>query len=193
MIYANERGAVSREVRLLDTFAVMLKRFQSSIVRSRSKRFHSMSPLSKSNVNTQEQLLSKLRIAKNGLQYLTQNDWVLLLDRAKRVTFKKGEKLIQQGKQTRLVYLVSKGKISITVAGSDIAKVLPGQVCGEMAFLEDSLASATATAEEDIEAYAFSWSALGDLFELYPHLASRFYRSLAVNLSRRLREQITAG
>jgi CRP-like cAMP-binding protein len=61
-----------------------------------------------------------------------------------------------------------------------------------MAFLEDTLASATATAEEDVEAYALSWSALSDLFELFPHLASRFYRSLAVNLSRRLREQIVA-
>jgi CRP-like cAMP-binding protein len=151
-----------------------------------------MSPLSKSTENTQEQLLSTLRVAKNGLQYLTQNDWVLLLDRAKSVTFKKGEKLIQQGKQTRVVYLLSKGKISITVAAARIAQVLPGQVCGEMAFLEDSLASATATAEENVETYALSWGALGDLFELYPHLASRFYRSLAVNLSRRLREQITA-
>jgi CRP-like cAMP-binding protein len=151
-----------------------------------------MSPLSKSNENTQDQLLSTLRVAKNGLQYLTQNDWILLLDRAKSVTFKKGEKLIQQGKQTRVVYLLSKGKISITVGVPQIAQVLPGQVCGEMAFLEDSLASATATAEEDVEAYALSWGALGDLFELYPHLASRFYRSLAVNLSRRLREQITA-
>jgi hypothetical protein len=34
---------------------------------------------------------------------------------------------------------------------------------------------------------------LEDLFELYPHLASRFYRSLAVILSRRLREQIAKG
>jgi CRP-like cAMP-binding protein len=151
-----------------------------------------MSALSKSNENTQEQLLSTLRVAKNGLQYLTQNDWVLLLDHAKSVAFKKGEKLIQQGKQTRVVYLLSKGKIGITVGAARIAQVLPGQVCGEMAFLENSLASATATAEENVEAYALPWGALGDLFELYPHLASRFYRSLAVNLSRRLREQITA-
>ena len=152
-----------------------------------------MTPLSKSNESTQEQLLSKLRNARNGLQYLTQNDWVLLLDRAKSVTFKKGEKLIQQGKQTRVVYLLTKGKISITAGAAKIAQVLPGQVCGEMAFLEDSLASATATAEENVEAFALSWGALSDLFELYPHLASRFYRSLAVNLSRRLREQITAS
>jgi hypothetical protein len=41
-----------------------------------------------------------------------------------------------------------------------------------------------------VEAYALAWQDLMDLFELFPHLASRFYRSLAVNLSRRLREQI---
>jgi hypothetical protein len=28
------------------------------------------------------------------------------------------------------------------------------------------------------------------MFELFPHLASRFYRSLATNLSRRLRDLI---
>lgn len=151
-----------------------------------------MSPLSKSKENTHEQLLSKLRSARNGLQYLTQNDWVLLLDRAKSVTFQKGEKLTQQGKQTRVLYLLVRGKVGITVAAARIAQVMPGQVCGEMAFLEDSLASATAIAEEDVEAYAIAWGALTDLFELYPHLASRFYRSLAVNLSRRLREQITS-
>jgi CRP-like cAMP-binding protein len=61
-----------------------------------------------------------------------------------------------------------------------------------MAFLEDSVASATATAEEEVEAYALEWTILQDLFELFPHLASRFYRSVAVNLSRRLREQIVA-
>jgi len=151
-----------------------------------------MSPLPKSSESTHEQLVYKLRSAKNGLQYLTQNDWILLLDRAKNVAFKKGEKLIQQGKQTRVVYLLLKGRIGITVAAGKIAEVLPGQICGEMAFLEDSLASATATAEENVEAYSLGWGTLRDLFELYPHLASRFYRSLAVNLSRRLREQISS-
>ena len=33
-------------------------------------------------------------------------------------------------------------------------------------------------------------TALLDLFELFPHMESRFYRSLAVSLSRRLRDQI---
>ena len=62
--------------------------------------------------------------------------------------------------------------------------------CGEMAFLEAGVASASVVAVEDVEAYSIEWSALKDLFELFPHLGSRFYRSLAVGLSRRLREQL---
>ena len=105
----------------------------------------------------QEQLVSILRTAKNGLQYLTQNDWVLAVDRAKLVVAKKGSTLIQQGKQTRMVYLLVKGRVTIETSSVNIAQIGPGQICGEMAFLEDTLASATATVDEDVEAYALSW------------------------------------
>ena len=139
---------------------------------------------------TAQQLLPLLQAAKNRLEYLTQNDWALIIDRAKRVNFKKDEKLVSQGKQARTLYVLGAGKVSIAVSGTRIARIGPGEICGEMAFLEDSVASATATAEGEVEAYALDWSALQDLFQLFPHLASRFYRSVAVNLSRRLREQI---
>ena len=140
---------------------------------------------------TQEQLLSIFQTAQNRLEYLTQNDWALLVDRAKQVTFQKDEILIQKGKKTKMVYLLVKGTARI---GADfkvrIAQIGPGQISGEMAFLENNVASATVTAEEELQAYAIEWSALGDLFELFPHLASRFYRSVAVILARRLRDQI---
>jgi CRP/FNR family cyclic AMP-dependent transcriptional regulator len=139
-----------------------------------------------------EQLDKIVHAGKNGLQYLTQNDWALLVDRAKRIVFKKGNTLIQQGKQSGMVYLLLTGKVTIEASRVVIARIGPGQICGEMAFLEDTLASATAIADEDVETYALSWTALSDMFELFPHLASRFYRSLAVNLSRRLREQISS-
>jgi len=86
--------------------------------------------------------------------------------------------------------VLAAGRVSIALSETRIAQIGPGEICGEMAFLEDSVASATATAEEEVEVYALEWSILQDLFELFPHLASRFYRSLAVNLSRKLREQI---
>jgi CRP-like cAMP-binding protein len=113
------------------------------------------------------------------------------VDRTKRTPFRKGDVLIQQGKQMKTVYVLVRGRAKIESSKAVIAHIGPGQVCGEMAFLENGAASATVTAEDDGEACAIEWKALSDLFELFPHLGSRFYRSLAVNLSRRLREQIT--
>lgn len=138
-----------------------------------------------------EELLSVLQTAKHRLEYLTPNDWTLIVDRAKRVPFKKDEVLIQAGKQHKTVYLVVKGAARVeTAAKAFIARLEPGEVFGEMAFLENSVASATVTATAELEVCAIEWSALLDLFELYPHMGSRFYRSLAVNLSRRLRDVI---
>jgi CRP-like cAMP-binding protein len=142
------------------------------------------------NGQSREQLLSTLRTAKNALEYLTSNDWMLFIDRATRLHFKKSEDLIRQGTPVKVLYLIASGKVNVSVSGVPLAQLGPGQVCGEMAFLEDSVPSATVTAEQDVEAYALEWKELKDLFELFPHLASRFHRSLAVNLSRRLREQI---
>jgi CRP-like cAMP-binding protein len=143
--------------------------------------------------SAQEQLLSAVQNAKNRLEYLTRNDWALILDRAQRVAFKKNDKLVEQRKLTKTLYLVASGNVNVMVALTPIARIGPGEICGEMAFLEASVPSATATAEGTVEAYALGWDALEDLFQLYPHLASRFYRSLAVSLSRRLREQIAKG
>jgi len=66
----------------------------------------------------------------------------------------------------------------------------PGEICGEMSFLEDAVASANVIAQQDVEAYHLDRPTLENLFELFPHLASRFYRSLATNLSRRIRDMI---
>jgi CRP-like cAMP-binding protein len=138
----------------------------------------------------QEQLLASLQQEKNRLQYLSHNDWMLLLDRAKPVSFKKSGVLIQQGLQSNTLYLIAAGKVKVSISGKLLAHIGPGEICGEMAFLEDSRPSATATAEEEVQAFSIEWKSLIELFELFPHVASRFYRSLAVNLSRRLREQI---
>jgi CRP/FNR family cyclic AMP-dependent transcriptional regulator len=141
-----------------------------------------------------EELLSVLQTAKNRLEYLTQNDWVLIVDRAKRTTFNKGDVLIHAGKQNKAVYLIVKGRARVQTGASKafVAQLEAGEVCGEMAFLESGVASASVTASDTLEVCAIEWSALTDLFELYPHMGSRFYRSLAVNLSRRMRELLGA-
>src|SRR3954451_12540915 len=139
---------------------------------------------------TSDQVMSILQGSRNRLEYLTPNDWSLILDKSKRLTFKRGEILIQQAKQVKTVYLLVKGSAKVEVSKMKVAEVGPGEICGEMAFLENSKPSATVIATDDVEAAAIEWSALSELFQLFPHMGSRFYRSIAISLSRRLREQI---
>ena len=138
-----------------------------------------------------EQDVSILSSSKHGLVYLTANDWALVADKASRVLFKKGEVLVQRGKRGNGVYLLLKGTARVQIPLQTAApQIGPGEICGEMSFLEEAAASANVVAEGDVEAYHLDPPTLQSLFELFPHLASRFYRSLATNLSRRLRDVI---
>jgi extracellular factor (EF) 3-hydroxypalmitic acid methyl ester biosynthesis protein len=135
-----------------------------------------------------------LSTAKNGLRYLTPNDWSLIADKAKLVKFKKGDYLVQAGKRPEGVYLILKGTAKVQISTTAAFRALgPGEICGEMSFLEDGKASVSVVANDLVEAYLIDQTALNSLFELFPHLASRFYRSLATNLSRRLRDLIVPG
>jgi CRP/FNR family transcriptional regulator, cyclic AMP receptor protein len=128
--------------------------------------------------------------SKQGLMYLTGNDWALIIDKASRVHLKKGAVLMSAGKNTDGIYLLMKGSALVQMPHRGLRSIGPGEVCGEMSFLEEAPASATVAAEGDLEAYHLDRLTLQGLFELFPHLGSRFYRSVATNLSRRLREMI---
>jgi CRP-like cAMP-binding protein len=138
-----------------------------------------------------EQEVSVLSSSRNGLIYLTANDWSLVADKASRVSFRKGEILVHKNKSSNGIFLLLKGKARVQIPPQTKSpEIGPGEICGEMSFLEDAPASANVVAHEDVEAYHLDRPTLESLFELFPHLASRFYRSLAMNLSRRLRDMI---
>ena len=65
--------------------------------------------------------LSLLSTAPNGLRYLTANDWALIADKATRVRFKKGERILQAGKQPAGVYLILKGSAKVHIAAATSA------------------------------------------------------------------------
>ena len=135
--------------------------------------------------------MSVLSAAKNGLVYLTPNDWALIADKAVRKQFRAGEAIVQKGKRTYGVYLVLKGSASVEIPKQGAAlRVSPGEACGEISFLDELPATANVVAIEEVEAYYLDRPTLQSMFELFPHLGSRFYHSLAAILSRRLRELI---
>lgn len=140
---------------------------------------------------SQHRDVSVLSSAKDGLVYLTPNDWALIVDKAVRMQFKAGHNIVQKGKRTHGVYLVLKGTASVQIPSRGTSlEVNAGEVCGEISFLDELPATAEVTAKEAVEAYYLDRAMLLSLFELFPHLGSRFYHSLAVILSRRLRELI---
>lgn len=137
-----------------------------------------------------EQELSVLSSNKNGLVYLTANDWALIADKATRVTFKAGEHLVKRGRRTHGVYLVLKGTAAVEIPPSPERVIGPGDACGEISFLDELPATANVVANDEVEAFYLDRPTLQSLFELFPHLGSRFYHSLAVILSHRLRQVI---
>ena len=140
---------------------------------------------------TQQNDLTALTAAKNGLVYLTANDWALIADKAIRRQFKSGESLVQHGKRTHGLFVVLKGTAVVKIGPQAKAREInPGEICGEISFLDELPATANVVANGDVEAYFLDRPLLQSLFELFPHLGSRFYHSLAAILARRLRETI---
>jgi CRP-like cAMP-binding protein len=135
--------------------------------------------------------MSVLMAAKNGLVYLTSNDWVLIADKAVRRQFKARESIVQRERRSHGIFLILKGTASVQIASQPTAvEIGPGQICGEISFLDELPATANVVAKETVEAYYLDRASLQSMFELFPHLGSRFYHSLAAILSRRLREII---
>ena len=142
---------------------------------------------------SQQQDFSALLSAKNGLVHLTANDWALIADKASRQQIKTGEPLIRLGYRTHGLYVLLKGTAAVQIPGQASPRDIgPGEVCGEISFIDELPATADIVANGPLEVLYLDRPTLQSLFELFPHLGSRFYRSLASILSRRLREVIGA-
>lgn len=140
--------------------------------------------------SARQQDLSVLSSAKNGLIYLTANDWALIADKGLRRTFKPGEHLVQQARRTHGLFVVLTGMAFVQIPGQEPREIAPGEICGEISFIDELPATADVIAKDLTETYYLDRPTLQSLFELFPHLGSRFYHSLASVLSCRLRELI---
>ena len=139
---------------------------------------------------TRQQDVSVLSAAQNGLMFLTANDWKLIADKAVRREFKRTNTIVARGKRTHGIFLLLKGSASVQIPSQSTRHIGPGEICGEISFLDELPATANVIADEEVDAYFLDRPTLQSLFELFPHLGSRFYQSLAAILSRRLRELI---
>ncbi len=142
---------------------------------------------------TQQQDLSLLSKVKGGLTYLTGNDWALIADKAARQQFKAGDFLVQRGRRTHGIFVLLTGTATVRISKQAERIIGPGDICGEVSFLDELPATANVVANGAVEAFYLDRPLLQGLFELYPHLGSRFYHSLSAILAKRLREIIGPG
>ena len=131
-------------------------------------------------------------MSRGALEYLSASDWNLVASKSKKISFEKDDTLIREGSMPKTVYLLRSGKVRVERSNGGGRAVLvtlgPGSIFGEMAFIEDALASASVVADGKVDVDALEVTDLKQMFEAFPHFAARFYRSAAVTLSQRLRE-----
>ena len=131
-------------------------------------------------------------VKASQLEYLTANDWVLIGDHATVVTFQADQPLIREAHPIDYVYVIRKGTVRIQIAGKKVAQLSAGAIAGEMGFLEGRPASASVVAEGEVEADRIPAAKLRDIFDTFPSVGHRFFKSIALNLSRRLRDTSAA-
>ena len=117
-------------------------------------------------------------------------------------SFRAGEAIISQGALQGTMYLLVKGEVKVerhptadadereNVKASDtvlIAELGPGQIFGEMSFLDRAPSSATVTAVTDIEVLAVGRAEIDQIAAKDRTFPDRFYQCLAMALVDKLR------
>ncbi len=117
--------------------------------------------------------------------------WILQSGQEQQVI--SGTVIIQEGKQPEALWFVLEGLVSVStsLAGpGPLALLGPGELLGEISFLEDSPATATVTAAENTLLLCLPRARLTAQLDEDPWFAQRLYRAFALISSRRLRERV---
>ncbi len=134
--------------------------------------------------STTKELFSKLQKNYSFFSEMTDQEMACFFRLCSRSTFSTGEKIFEMDQTGECFYIIVIGKVAINTKEKEIALLGPGQVFGEMAILEKSVRSATATAMEKTLVFGVERQILSDIL---PKLGFRVATSLARDLSNKLR------
>ena len=101
--------------------------------------------------------------------------------------------LVKEGCRIDYLYIILEGVFSVSVGGTggrEIAKLGPGQIVGEMSFLEDRPASATVIALEGSQVICIPRDKLEAKMRFDTAFSAHMHRALGIVTSRRLRDAV---
>ena len=131
------------------------------------------------------------------LRFLTGDDRQRLMAGAQRREVGDGEVILAEGDKHHAIFVFEEGagRVVRSHEGFDIeiASLSPGELFGEMSFIEEFGASASVLADGKGRVLVFDGAHVQALIDDDPGFAGRFYRSVAEILSRRLRSVVAQG
>ncbi len=118
-------------------------------------------------------------------------DWLGSIGRVRNVPA--GEVLIRQGNPIQEIFLLLDGQLAVRVGAKaevELARLYPGEIAGELSFLDSRPPNATVVAVEPSRILALGRLELNRKLGLDEAFAARFYRGLGVFLASRLRQRV---
>ncbi|HWP94942.1 MAG TPA: cyclic nucleotide-binding domain-containing protein [Gammaproteobacteria bacterium] len=124
-------------------------------------------------------------------KFLRPPEYMILEQKAERRSYAPGEVLVKQGEKPRGITVILKGKVKVVRESMgfniELAEHGPGEVFGEMSFIEAEPANTSVVAAEETQALFISHEIVSDIIKQNPGFFGRFFQSLAYILSQRLR------
>ncbi len=118
----------------------------------------------------------------------TDIDWIIR--NGTRRTLAEGDVIIEEGKPAEQLYFVLDGELGVTskdAPGVELSRMKAGEIVGEISFVDSRPPSATVTARMESVVGSVLRSTMAEKLEEDLSFAARFYKSVAVLLSDRLR------
>lgn len=122
---------------------------------------------------------------------MESSDFQLIFEHGNRMSFVRNAPILQQGQANNALYVITQGTVRIEHlhddSRSEVARLGPWSVFGEMSYLDKQPVSANVIADEFTTLIRVDGKDLEDFIETVPGFAHRFFQSLAITISRRLR------
>ena len=124
---------------------------------------------------------------------LSSDEITILKERLQHQHYAKGSVVVNAGDAARELFIISKGRVSVTVTlASGLQKRLAtfssGMSFGEMALIDNARRSAIVIADSDVECHVLTTEVFDDLEKDHPHIKIVLLRNLAHSLSTKLRK-----
>lgn len=126
---------------------------------------------------------------------LTDQDMDWMIETGHREQVAAGAALIREGEPVTALYILLDGLLEVTVRAAHsqrLATLRPGEIVGEMSFVDARPPSATVRVAEDATVFSIPRVHLAERLQREADFAARFYRAIAMSLSHRLREMDSA-